>query len=126
MENLNINELIKEVSDIIGNGKSSQDDLKKLTQLRWYLSIKYRDTNMEWSADEWLYNNMRAADTVELQRENPVGKAENIAKANAEAAYWSYRNTNADAQWISKLIGSIEAYVISCQIENKQGNNTQF
>jgi hypothetical protein len=47
MENLTTTELIKEVSNIIGNGKSSQDDLKKLSQLRWYLSIKYRDTNME-------------------------------------------------------------------------------
>lgn len=126
MENLSTAELIKEVSNIIGNGKSSQDDLKKLTQLRWFLSLKYRDTNMEWSADEWLYNNMRANDTVSLQETMAVGKAENIAKANAEAAHWSYRNTNADAQGISKLIGSIEAYVISCQIENKAGNNAAF
>jgi hypothetical protein len=81
---------------------------------------------MEWSADEWLYNNMRANDTVSLQETMAVWKAENIAKANAEAAHWSYRNTNADAQGISKLIASIEWYIIGVNVENKSGNNASF
>ena len=126
METLSITELIKEATHIIGGGRTTPEDIKKLTQIRWFLSIQYKNTNMEWSAKEWLYNQERAKQTVELQETMAVGKAENQAKAMAEIDYGTYRELNAEAQGISKLLDSINGYIINTQVENKAGNSTQF
>lgn len=126
METLSIAELIKEATYIIGGGRTTPEDIKKLTQIRWFLSIQYKNTNMEWSAKEWLYNQERAKQTVELQESMAVGKAENQAKAMAEIDYGTYRELNAEAQGISKLLDSINGYIINTQVENKAGNITQF
>lgn len=119
-------ELIKEATRIIGGGRSTQEDIKILTQIRFFLSIHYKDTNMEGSAKEGMYNQERAKQTVELQESMAVGKAENSAKALAEMEYGTYRELNAEAQGISKLIDSINWYIINIQVENKTGDKAQF
>jgi len=126
METRTKEQLIKEATRIIGWGRSTTEDIKTLTQLRFFLSIHYKDTNMEWSAKEGMYNQDRAKQTVELQETMAVGKAENQAKAMAEINYGNYRELNAEAQGISKLLDAINGYIINIQVENKTGNQAQF
>ena len=52
---------------------------------------------------------MRAKNTVEKQdRGMAVGKAENEAKAEAEAEYPNWRELNAEASGIGKILDTIE------------------
>ena len=126
METTSVDQLIKEATAIISKGKSDKWSIKTLTQIRRYLSLAYRDKNMEWSAKEWLYNGERSSLTVEYQETMAVGKAENQAKAVAEINNGNYREINADAQGISKMLDAIAWYVINSQVENKAGNDAQF
>lgn len=126
MEELTTDELIKEVSHIIGGGRTTPEDIKKLTQLRWYLSIQYRNTNMFGSSQEGLYNSTRANQTKLLAETMAVSRAEAEAKSMAEEQYGSYRSENADAQWISKLLDSITGYIINTNVENKVWTEAQF
>lgn len=126
METRTLDQLIKEATRIIWWGRSTTGDIKILTQIRFFLSVCYKDINMSGSATEWMYNQERAKQTVELQELGPVGKAENQAKAIAEINHWGYRELNAEAQWISKLLDAINGYIINCNVENKTGNQAQF
>ena len=47
METRTKDDLIKEATRIIGGGRSTTEDIKTLTQIRFFLSIHYKDTNME-------------------------------------------------------------------------------
>ena len=126
METRSLDHLIKEATRIIGWGRSTTEDIKTLTQIRFFLSIQYKDINMSGSATEWLYNQERAKHTVELQESMAVWKTENQAKAMAEINHWNYRELNAEAQGISKLLDAINGYIINVQVENKTGNQAQF
>lgn len=126
METRSLEQLIKEATRIIGWGMSTTEDIKTLTQIRYFMSIIYKDVNMSGSATEGMYNQDRAKQTVELQETMAVGKAENKAKAMAEINYGSYRELNAEAQGINKFLDTINGYIINIQIENKVGNQTQF
>lgn len=126
MENLTVDELINNATKIIVQEGHTIDDIKILSKIRYFLSIAYKRTNTLWSSQEWLYNSERASKTVALQETLPVWKAENQAKAEAETSYWKYRETNAEAQGISKILDTIEWFIIGRQVENKSLNETKF
>lgn len=126
MELQTLSELIKLATTIIGTWSTKKEDIKTLTQIRFFMALKYRDVNMEWSSKEGLYNGERVNKTVELQETMAVGKAENQAKALAEINNWDYRTINADAQGIGKILDTISWYIINCQVENKTWDQTQF
>lgn len=48
-----------------------------------------------------------------------VGKAENEAKAEAEAMYPNRREENAEAAGIGKLLETIGQFIINLQVEQK-------
>jgi hypothetical protein len=81
---------------------------------------------MSGSAKEWLYNWARSSKTVELQETMAVWKAENIAKSESEVAYGSYREVNADAQWLAKVLSSIDWFIIGLQSQFKAEGKIPF
>jgi len=125
MHNLTESELIQKATEIINQDWHTLEDIKKLSQIRYFLAIHYKRINTDGSVKEGLYNWMRAKETVELQNTLPVGKAENQAKSLAEKSYGVYREINANASGIKELMNTIESFVIALQVEQKTINNVQ-
>lgn len=126
MDTLSQDTLIKKATDIINADWHTQEDVKTLSKIKYFLSLHYKRINILGSAKEGLYNQRRANKSVELQENMAVGKAENEAKKDAENDFGNYREINAEAQWIDKIIKAIEWFIITLQVENKALNNTQF
>ena len=126
MKNLTTDELINRSTEIILQEYHTDADKKELSKILYLLSLRYRDTNMSGSAKEWLYNWARSSKTVELQETMAVWKAENIAKSESEVAYGSYREVNADAQWLAKVLSSIDWFIIGLQSQFKAEGKIPF
>ena len=126
MDVLKVEELEKLATDVILQDWHIREDVKKLSQINYFLSLHYKTINTLWSTHETQYNRKRSSWSVKLQEEMAVGKAENIAKSDAESEYWQYREENSEAQGISKIISTIEWFIIAIQSELKNLDNTQF
>ena len=112
-------------ADIIMQDGHTSEDSKKLTQINFFLSLQYKTKSKDGAITEAKYNDTRSTETVRLQEEMAVGKAENIAKSMAEEEYGSYRELNADAAGTNKVISAIDKFVIALHVENKILLNTQ-
>lgn len=126
MENITVEQLIAWATKIILQPAQTIEDISKLTKIRYFLSIWYKKLYTQWSSKEGLYNGERANQSVELQENMPVGKAENQAKAIAEVNNWDYRAILAEAQGINKILDTISGFIIGWQVENKSLNETKF
>ena len=126
LENLRYQELEDIATSIIQQAGHTREDIKTLSQIKYFLSLKYKTINTLSSVHEAQYNNHRSTKSVELQEDMAVGKAENIAKSEAENQYGIYRQENADAQGISKIIEAVGWFIISIQSELKALDQTQF
>ena len=126
MKNLTTDELINRSTEIILQEYHTDADKKELSKILYLLSLRYRDTNMSGSAKEWLYNWARSSKTVELQETMAVWKAENIAKSEAESACEWRRELNAEAQWLSKLLNTIDWFIIGLQSQFKAEGKIPF
>ena len=118
--------LIQQATDIINAPWHTKEDIKILSQIRFNLAVEFKNTNTRWSAREWSYNSLRSNKQVVLQETMAVGKAEWIAKADAEEEYGDYRELNAEAQGIGKILSAIEWFIISLQVEFKAINEVKF
>ena len=127
MDNRSINDLISKSTEIILQEAHTLDDMKLLSKLRYFLSIAYKNTNTKWSADEWLYNWTRSSETTtRIENGTAVTRAEAEGKAEAEKLYGSYRETNATAAWISKMLETLGWFIIALQVEYKALQETQM
>lgn len=123
MDKRTTEQLEQRATEIILQEWHEKKDLKELSKIRYFLSIHYKETNMLWHSREWLYNGMRASNTVQKQDKGmAVGKAENEAKAEAEAQYPNRRELNAEAEWINKILDTINGFIINLQVEMKATN----
>lgn len=107
LENLKYQELENIATSIIQQAGHTRDDVKTLSQIKYFLSLKYKTINTLSSVHEAQYNNYRSTQSTKLQEDMAVNKAENIAKSEAEEKYGQYRQENAEAQGISKIIEAV-------------------
>lgn len=126
LEKLRYKDLELLATEVIRRKAHNRDDIKLLSQIKYFLSLEYKRLNTLGSVHEAQYNNHRSTQSVALQWDIAVGKAENIAKSEAEKQYGIYREENAEAQGISKIIEAIGWFVISIQSELKALETTQF
>ena len=126
LENLKYQELENIATSIIQQAGHTREDVKTLSQIKYFLSLKYKTINTLSSVHEAQYNNHRSTQSTKLQEDMAVGKAENIAKSEAENQYGIYRQENAEAQGISKIIEAVGWFIISIQSELKALDQTQF
>ena len=126
MDNRTLEELENKASNIITQDWHTREDVKVLSQIRFFMSKYYKDYMKNWSSNEVSYNTTRASRSVILQEEMAVGKAENIAKSEAEQEYWTYRQENALASGVAKIISSLDGFIITIQSELKSLDNVQY
>lgn len=126
MDVLTVEELEKKATDIVLQDAHVREDVKQLSKINYFLSLHYKRINTHGSVKETQYNRARSAWSVKLQEEMAVGKAENIAKSEAELEHGIFREENAEAQGISKIMWTIEGFIISIQSELKTLDNVQF
>jgi hypothetical protein len=125
MDKLSADQLINKSTKIIMQDWHTQEDAKELSRIKYFLAIQYKKLNTASSAQEWLYNWLRSEKSLKYCEWNAVTKAEVMWKNDAEIAYWWFREMNAEAQWIDKMIKAIEGFIISLNIENKVLYQTQ-
>jgi hypothetical protein len=119
--------LIQQATELIHSDSNDIDSLKKLSIIRYDLSVEYKETNTRGSAQEAQYNWLRASSASQKIADGvPVTRAESEAKNDAETKHWHYRETNAEAQGIKQVLDCIEWFIIVCQTENKVLNATKF
>lgn len=126
LENLKYQELENIATSIIQQAGHTREDVKTLSQIKYFLSLEYKRINTIGSVHEAQYNNHRSTQSTKLQEDIAVGKAENIAKSEAEEKYGQYRQENAEAQGISKIIEAVGWFIISIQSELKALDQVNF
>jgi len=127
MDKRTTDQLINRATEIVCQDWHTADDRKELSQIRYFLSLKYKQTNTQGSSQEWLYNGLRASDQTErIDKWTAVTRAEAEAKNTAESKHGSFRELNAEAQGIAKLIDAIEGFIINLNVEFKALQQTQF